>query len=197
MCNVDSMKIARTPLPIQSPYDRIRLNVNKVIDDLHMRNHKRLECREKYSTESVRESCPLLNTPVAEQTFTWAARFKQIICARPECREKYSTESVRESCPGLNTPVAEQTFTWAARFKKIICAMPQRHAFFYYHRMVTRGTGTHQDVTKTNVRPIYQKLEARKQLNHVGIKWAYAHVLKTRFLFQTAFLHTFQQIQLN
>ena len=162
MCNVDSMKIARTPLPIQSPYDRIRLNVNKVIDDLHMRYHKRPECREKYSTESVRESCPGLNTPVAEQTFTWAARFKQIICARPECREKYSTESVRASCPGLNTPVAEQTFTWAARFKKIICAMPQRHAFFYYHRMVTRRNRYTSRCHKNKRTPYLPKVRSTK-----------------------------------
>ena len=121
MCNVDSMRIARTSLPIQSPYDRIWLNVNKVIDDLHMRNHK-----------------------------------------RQQCREKYSTESVRESCPGLNTPVAEQTFTWAARFKKIICAMPQRHAFFYYHRMVTRRNRYTSRCHKNKRTPYLPKVRSTK-----------------------------------
>ena len=84
MCNVDRMTVAKQPLPIRPPYDKLWLQVNKVIDKLHLKNHKNPRCKELYNPESVKEKCPKLNTPVAEQTFIWASRFKKILGAMPK-----------------------------------------------------------------------------------------------------------------
>lgn len=84
MCNVDRMTVAKQPLPIRPPYDKLWLQVNKVIDKLHLKNYKNPRCKELYNPESVKEKCPKLNTPVAEQTFIWASRFKKILGAMPK-----------------------------------------------------------------------------------------------------------------
>lgn len=84
MCNVDKMIVAKKPLPISPPYDKLWLHVNKVIDKLHLKNHKNPRCKEMYNPEALKEKYPKLNTPVAEQTFIWASRFKKILGAMPK-----------------------------------------------------------------------------------------------------------------
>ena len=86
MCNACRMLCARQPLPLNPPFDKIWLKVTKVIDRLHLRNHKNKECHQLFSPEPFKEKNPHLNTPVAEQVFTWAARFKKILCAMPQER---------------------------------------------------------------------------------------------------------------
>ena len=85
MCNVCRMVSTKKPLPLPAPYDQIWLKITKVIDRLHLRNHKK-RCHEEFSPEPLKVKYPQLNTPVAEQTFTWAARFKKILCAMPQER---------------------------------------------------------------------------------------------------------------
>ena len=51
-----------------------------------MRNHKDPQCKIKYGSDDLKEKYPHLNTPVAEQTFIWAGRFKKIMCAMPKRR---------------------------------------------------------------------------------------------------------------
>ena len=81
MCNLDNMKVARQPLPLQQPFDKLWLLIRKVIDRLHLRNHKKSKCKEDYNPDLLPETDGKLNTLVAEQTFVWAGRFKKIMAA--------------------------------------------------------------------------------------------------------------------
>ena len=89
MCNLDKLRVAKKPLPLPEPYDKIWLKVRKIVDRLHMRNHKNPECRVKYGSDDLKEKFPSLNTPVAEQVFVWASRFKRIMCAMPKRRSLF------------------------------------------------------------------------------------------------------------
>ena len=40
MCHVDGLKLAKLDLPFQKPFDKMWQRVVKVIDHLHIRNHK-------------------------------------------------------------------------------------------------------------------------------------------------------------
>ena len=40
MCNLDSLKVARSPLPLPGDLKYIWQDIGKVIDDLHIKNHK-------------------------------------------------------------------------------------------------------------------------------------------------------------
>ena len=86
MCNVDRLIAARGTLPLPEPFDKVWLKISKVIDRLHLRNHKNPVCAVKYSPEPLKEMFPDLNTMVAEQTFSWASRYKKILCAMPQRR---------------------------------------------------------------------------------------------------------------
>lgn len=44
MCHVDGMKVAKKPLPWSKPYSHMWLTINKVIDSLHIKNHKDESC---------------------------------------------------------------------------------------------------------------------------------------------------------
>ena len=89
MCNLDKLRVAKKPLPLPEPYDKIWLKVRKIVDRLHMRNHKNPECRVKYGSDDLKEKFPSLNTPVAEQVFVWASRFKRIMCTMPKRRSLF------------------------------------------------------------------------------------------------------------
>jgi hypothetical protein len=89
MCNLDRLRTSKKPLPLPEPYDKMWLKISKVIDRLHMRNHKWKDCKTKYSSDPLKERFPALNTPVAEQTFVWSARYKKIMCAMPKRRQLF------------------------------------------------------------------------------------------------------------
>ena len=84
MCHLDGLKAARNLLPWPSPWDRAWLSITKIIDSLHIRNHKDKSCQEKYSPATLKEELPEGNTMAAEQTFVWLSRFKKILCAMPK-----------------------------------------------------------------------------------------------------------------
>jgi len=84
MCHLDGLKAARKPLPFSSPWDKAWMSINKIIDKLHIRNHKDTSCKEKYNPSSLKEEIPEGNTMAAEQTFVWLSRFKKIVCAMPK-----------------------------------------------------------------------------------------------------------------
>ena len=81
MCNLCKLKAGRDPLPFEPPFDKIWLNVTKVIDSFHFRNHIDPQCKEKYSPALVKSQNLDFNTMAGEQTFVWVSRFKHIICA--------------------------------------------------------------------------------------------------------------------
>ena len=79
MCNVDRMRLLSGPLPLEGEFANIWLKVTKVIDPLHVKNHKRQECKEIYAPAKVAEKYPDANLMIAEQTFAWLGRFKRIL----------------------------------------------------------------------------------------------------------------------
>lgn len=89
MCHIDGMKVAQKALPFSPPYDEMWLKVNKVIDSLHIANHKSEECKRKYNPEKVKEKLPDGNTMAGEQTFTWLSRFKRILCSMPKVHHMF------------------------------------------------------------------------------------------------------------
>ena len=84
MCHLDGLKAARNPLPFSSPWDKAWMTIKKIIDRLHIRNHKDASCQDKYNPSSLKEEIPEGNTMAAEQTFVWLSRFKKILCAMPK-----------------------------------------------------------------------------------------------------------------
>ena len=84
MCHVDGMNVARKALPFHPPFDNMWLKVNKIIDSLHISNHKSGDCKEKYNPAKLKEKLPDGNTMAGEQTFTWLSRFKKILCSMPK-----------------------------------------------------------------------------------------------------------------
>lgn len=79
MCHVDSLKISKKNLPFPEPFDKAWHLVTKVIDRLHLRNHKNQKCKTLYNPDGKIPS--EFNTMSCEQTFVWASRMKKIICA--------------------------------------------------------------------------------------------------------------------
>ena len=79
MCKLDRLCVARKPLPLSTPYDKIWLNVHKIIDVF--RNHTNPQCRVRYNPEKFQTENPKFNTQAGEQTFVWAGRFKHILCS--------------------------------------------------------------------------------------------------------------------
>ena len=74
MCQLDSLKAAKEELPLPPPYHMMWRNITKIIDRLHLANHKNPQCKELYSADNALP--PGYNTMVAEQTFSWFSRFK-------------------------------------------------------------------------------------------------------------------------
>lgn len=78
------MKAAKNDLPLPSPWDKAWSSVTKIIDSLHINNHKDKQCREQYDPSLLKRELPDANTMAAEQTFVWLSRFKKILCAMPK-----------------------------------------------------------------------------------------------------------------
>ena len=73
MCNLARLGAARRPLKLPPPLNEMWLKVNKIIDGLHLANHKRRDCKKLFNPNRIVEMYPELkdtkNTIVAEQTF--------------------------------------------------------------------------------------------------------------------------------
>ena len=85
MCHVDGLKLAKLDLPFQKPFDKMWQRVVKVIDRLHIRNHKDDKCKTVYNPDGKIPA--KYNTMAAEQTNVWASRLKRIICAMPRIHQ--------------------------------------------------------------------------------------------------------------
>jgi len=77
LCKLNNLRVARQPLPLPDDLKYIWLDVNKVIDEFHMKNHRDVSCKQKYNTEDLRKANPDLNTVACEQTFAWLSRYKK------------------------------------------------------------------------------------------------------------------------
>jgi hypothetical protein len=81
MCHLNSLRASRKTLPLPAPFDKMWQSVGKVIDRLHLKNHKDPSCKVKYNPDStLSKSC---NTMAAEQVNVWASRLKRIMVALP------------------------------------------------------------------------------------------------------------------
>ena len=78
ICNIEKMRIAWKPLPLPPPYNKLWMNVQKIIDVFHFPNHITATCREQFSPLQFKESHPNFNTQCGEQTFAWVGRYKCI-----------------------------------------------------------------------------------------------------------------------
>ncbi len=80
MCHVDNLKVARKSLPLPGDLKYIWTDITKVIDELHIHNHRDTRC-EKYSMDKIKIDNPNYNTMACEQTFAWLSRYMKIMCA--------------------------------------------------------------------------------------------------------------------
>ena len=104
------------------------MKINKVIDPLHISNHK------------------VANTLI----ISCIEPFFQ----RPTCKTLYSPDKVAEEWPEANLMICEETFAWLGkekitffnptwliilgRFKKTLNLMPKNHFHFFLHRLIIR-----------------------------------------------------------
>ena len=81
MCNLAKLKAAKVPLPFPPPLDKLWLDVEKVIDVFHFKNHISADCQKNFSPTKLKEKYPHFNTQAGEQTFVWVHRFSHILCS--------------------------------------------------------------------------------------------------------------------
>lgn len=74
MCHLDNLKAVEDNLPLPAPFDMMWKKIKKIIDRLHIQNHKDPKCQELYHPSKIPEE---YNTMIAEQTFAWFLRFKK------------------------------------------------------------------------------------------------------------------------
>ena len=53
MCQLGSLKAAKDELPLPPPYHMTWRNITKIIDRLHLANHKNPQCKELYSADNA------------------------------------------------------------------------------------------------------------------------------------------------
>lgn len=81
MCHLDNLRVARKPLPLPGNLQHMWLDIIKIIDTLHISNHKDRRCHEVYNPAKLKEEHPTFNTMCCEQTFAWLSRYKRIVVA--------------------------------------------------------------------------------------------------------------------
>ena len=89
VCNLSNMKLWREPLPIKSFANLWTENLIKIIDSIHLHNHKRESCHKDFNPKILKEKLPDGNTVICEQTFCWLGRFKRILNALPKHRFEF------------------------------------------------------------------------------------------------------------
>ena len=102
MCHVDNLKVAKKELPLPGTHmyashafwpsflnttgdlKHIWMDITKIIDTLHIKNHVDETCKLRYNPESIKKENPTFNTMACEQTFAWMSRYKKIVCSMPK-----------------------------------------------------------------------------------------------------------------
>ena len=78
MCNLDKIKAANCDLPLPGKMKTMWQRIRKIVDRLHMKNHRSKCCQQKYSPDNVlKPDEDNMNTMAAEQLFSWMSRFKK------------------------------------------------------------------------------------------------------------------------
>ena len=81
MCHLDNLRVAKKVLPLPGDLKYLWLDIKKIIDTLHTRNHKDRRCHQLYNPDELKQQNPTFNTMSCEQTFAWISRFKKILAA--------------------------------------------------------------------------------------------------------------------
>ena len=89
VCNLSNMKLWREPLPIKSFANLWQDNLIKIIDSIHLHNHKRESCHKNFNPKILKEKLPDGNTMICEETFCWLGRFKKMLNALPKHRFEF------------------------------------------------------------------------------------------------------------
>ena len=89
MCHLDSLRVARNPLPLPGDLKYIWSDIRKIIDSLHIKNHKDKKCHEVYNPDKIKESNPTFNTMSCEQTFSWLSRYKKLLASMGKCHHHF------------------------------------------------------------------------------------------------------------
>ena len=84
MCHLDNLKVAKRPLPLPGNLTHLWLDITKIIDTLHIANHKDSRCRETYSPQQLKKEHPHINTMCCEHGYrdisgSWVHCQKHII----------------------------------------------------------------------------------------------------------------------
>ena len=69
----------RRRLPLPGPLATFWPTITKVIDSVHIGNHKRPECHVDFHPDKVKDVIPDANLMICEETYCWAGRFKKVI----------------------------------------------------------------------------------------------------------------------
>ena len=87
MCQLDRLLASKQLLPFLPPLDSLWSKVTKIIDGLHIANHKNPGCRAKYGPQKFQEILGdqfQQNTMAAEITFSWLTKFKKQANSMPK-----------------------------------------------------------------------------------------------------------------
>ena len=87
MCHLDNLRLAKKPLPLPGDLKHIWGDTTKVIDKLHLKNHKDPRCHEVYNPTNILTED--MNTMSCEQTFAWLSRYKKILSAMPKTHHHF------------------------------------------------------------------------------------------------------------
>ncbi|XP_055352285.1 uncharacterized protein LOC129598418 [Paramacrobiotus metropolitanus] len=90
ICQLNRLKAACELLPLPKPFDEMWLRVSKIIDGLHIQNHKDPRCSKDYHPDNFYSTYPEAerrNTMAAEQTFAWLAKFRKQLNAMNKAKQ--------------------------------------------------------------------------------------------------------------
>lgn len=168
MCHLDGLRAARKELPWSAPWTNAWMSIQKIIDSLHIWNHKDSTCRENYDPSSLKKELPKGNTMAAEQTFVWLSRLKKVLCAMPKVhhlfylhrivkhRNKYTVRCYKKGKSPL-LPKARNTSGWVGK---------------PIHRLITAVT-------------TLPSIQGHKSLDNWGEPYSYIHVSHHSFLLKS------------
>lgn len=77
MCHLDTLDATCEDLPLPVPYNTMWKDIYKVIDRLHLINHKDPHCKTNNNPDDILSEGN--NIMASEQLFSWMSRFKKIV----------------------------------------------------------------------------------------------------------------------
>ena len=101
-----TLRAAKEDLPLPDPYKDMWKSIKKVIDRLHIVNHKDKKCRRDYNPDKILPK--EYNTMASEQLFSWLSRFKKIINSMSQIHHLFFyIEYARDAMPTLHRASVE------------------------------------------------------------------------------------------